>query len=104
MPNADFDAFFESQKQRYDWLPEEHLHRMLRTYGTRLEQVIGGAAGLGDMGRDHGAGLYQAEVDYLRDYEYARKADDILYRRTKLGLHMTADEVSTFKTTFSVIS
>ena len=43
-------------------------------------------------------------MDYLRDYEYARKADDILYRRTKLGLHMTADEVSTFKAAFSVSS
>ena len=104
MPNADFDAFFESQKQRYDWLPKEHLHRLLRTYGTRLEQVIGDAASLGDMGRDYGAGLYQKEVDYLRDYEYARKADDILYRRTKLGLHMTTDEVSTFKAEFSVTS
>ena len=54
--------------------------------------------------RDYGAGLYQREVDYLRDYEYARKADDILYRRTKLGLHMATDEVSRFKAEFSVMS
>ena len=104
MPNADFDAFFESQKQRYNWLPDDLLHRMLRTHGTCLEKVIGNAKGPKDLGRHYGAGLYQVEVDYLCDHEYARKADDILFRRTKLGLHMTPDEIAFFKSEFRIAS
>jgi len=60
---------------------------MLRTYGSRIDKVIGGAKSVSGLGRSYGAGLYQADLDYLQKYEYARKADDVLYRRTKRTAH-----------------
>jgi len=93
IPRADFDTYYESAKARYAWLPAPVLHRMLRTYGTRIERVLGEAKTLGDLGRDYGAGLYQADIDYLVAYEYARTPEDILYRRTKRGLHMDAAQI-----------
>ena len=63
--------------------------RLTRLYGTRARRFLGRAGALSDLGRDFGAGLSEAEVRYLINQEWAREADDILYRRTKLGLHMT---------------
>ncbi|HYJ29545.1 MAG TPA: glycerol-3-phosphate dehydrogenase [Allosphingosinicella sp.] len=74
------------------WLPPELLGRLSRAYGTRLRALLGDAAGLADLGRNFGAGLYEAEVRYLRDKEFARTAEDILWRRTKLGLRFTDAE------------
>jgi len=93
IPGADFDSYYESAKARYAWLPESVLHRMLRTYGTRIERVLGEAKTLDDLGRDYGAGLYQADIDYLVAHEYARTPEDILYRRTKRGLHMEPAQI-----------
>jgi glycerol-3-phosphate dehydrogenase len=70
-------------------LPEPLLHRLSRGYGTRLERLLDGATSLADLGRDFGAGLSEREVRYLIDTEFARNADDILWRRTKLGLATT---------------
>jgi glycerol-3-phosphate dehydrogenase len=74
------------------WLPESLIHRLSRGYGTRLERLLGDAAGIADLGRHFGAGLYEREVRYLVDVEFAQSADDILWRRTKLGLAMTPKE------------
>ena len=74
------------------WLPQPLLGRLSRTYGTRLRDLIGDATRLDQLGRHFGAGLHEAEVRYLREREFARTADDILWRRTKLGLTMTAAE------------
>ena len=75
-----------------DWLPEPIRARMAAAYGSRLDRALGGATSLGGLGRHFGAGLYEAEVSYLVAAEFARTADDILWRRTKLGLAMTAEE------------
>jgi glycerol-3-phosphate dehydrogenase len=56
-------------------------------YGTRIDRLLGSAARIEDLGRDLGAGLTEREVDYLVREEWARSADDILWRRSKLGLH-----------------
>jgi glycerol-3-phosphate dehydrogenase len=66
--------------------------RMSRAYGARLDRVLRGAESLTDLGRDFGAGLYEAELRYLVEHEFARTADDVLWRRTKLGLEMTAEQ------------
>lgn len=92
--DADFDAFFAAQKKRYAWLPEQHLRRMLRTYGTRFNKMMGTSNKLSELGPVFGAGLYQIELDYFYTYEYARRIEDILYRRTKLGLHMSPEEIA----------
>jgi glycerol-3-phosphate dehydrogenase len=74
------------------WMPEELVVRLARAYGTRVVDVVGNAVHLRDLGRHFGAGLYEREVRYLLDTEFATSADDILWRRTKLGLGMTAAE------------
>ena len=90
--DADFEAFETACAQRYPWLSRELLHRLTRTYGTRVHDVLGTATCTADLGHHFGAGLYQREVDYLTKSEFARAADDILTRRTKLGLHMSEAE------------
>jgi len=87
--SAAFNAWLESLAA---WLPAPLLGRLAAAYGTRLERLLGGGASLADLGRHFGAGLYEKEVRYLIDVEFARTADDILWRRTKLGLAMTKQE------------
>lgn len=79
------------------WMPAPLLQRLSRAYGTRLQDVIGDAASLSDLGRHFGAGLYEAEARYLLAREFARTAEDILWRRTKTGLHMTQAERAAFE-------
>ena len=88
MPDADFDGFVAALQQARPGLPADLLHRLARAYGTRVEVLLGDAATLVDLGRDLGGGLTTREVDYLRDQEWAVTAEDILYRRSKLGLHV----------------
>jgi glycerol-3-phosphate dehydrogenase len=90
--NADFDAFAAEQARRFNWLPVATVRRLARAYGTRIERVIGQAHGLNDLGRNYGADLYEREVDYLKDQEWAVTAEDVLWRRSKLGLHMRPEE------------
>lgn len=91
MPDADFDRFFAAVRQRWPFLPEQVAHRLARAYGTRMEELLGSAKSLTDLGEDFGAGLTAAEVDYLARREWARSAEDILWRRSKLGLHVPTD-------------
>jgi glycerol-3-phosphate dehydrogenase len=69
------------------------LDRWSRTYGTRLERWLGDARGPAELGREIAGGLYEAELEYLRQQEWAVAATDVLWRRTKLGLHLPADAV-----------
>ena len=74
------------------WLPADLIRRLATAYGTRIDRLLGDASSIAGLGRHYGAGLYEAEVRYLIDQEFARTADDILWRRTKLGLRMTGAE------------
>jgi len=89
---ADAERLVATWAQRWPWLPTFLMHRWLRHYGTCAETLLGDAADLGDLGHHFGAGLYQREVDYLVRHEWARAAEDILWRRTKLGLRMNDEE------------
>ncbi len=64
------------------------IERLVHTYGTKIEEILAGAAVTADLGRDFGAGLTEAEIRYLVRHEWVRSAEDILWRRTKLGLRM----------------
>jgi glycerol-3-phosphate dehydrogenase len=86
--NADFESFAAEQIRRYSWLTPAHVRRLCRAYGTRIGRVIGDARAVGDLGRHFGGDLYEAEVRYLRDQEWAAAAEDVLWRRSKLGLHV----------------
>lgn len=90
---ADFDAFLRAAADTYPWLEPALLKRLARTYGTRIHQILDRARSVSDLGHHFGAGLYQQEIEYLMTHEFARTANDILMRRTKLGLHMTPQEV-----------
>ena len=83
----DFAAFLADVRVRWPWLGGARSLRMARAYGTTLVDLIGD----GDMGEDFGGGLTAREVDWLIAHEWARTADDVLWRRTKLGLHLDAD-------------
>jgi glycerol-3-phosphate dehydrogenase len=90
-PEPDFARFVDRSQTRWPFLTEALARRLARAYGTRLGLILGDAKSLPDLGEDFGALLTQAEVDYLRKHEWARTADDILWRRSKLGLHVPAD-------------
>jgi len=81
-------AFEAEMAQRYPWL--SGLPRLVRTHGGDLPALLGGARGPADMGEDFGAGLTSREISWMRDHEWARNADDVLWRRSKLGLHLDA--------------
>ena len=78
--------------ERWPGLPRALLARCARTYGTRTAELLGDALVLDDLGRDFGATLSEREARWLIDEEWALTADDILWRRTKLGLHMTSEQ------------
>lgn len=86
--NADFAAFEAQCSTDYPWLEAATLSRLARTYGTRIHALLDTAKDTKDLGHHYGGGLYQKEVDYLIDREFARSPEDILMRRTKLGLHL----------------
>ena len=90
MPGADFERFLLSLSQQYPWLPEALARRWARAYGTRVARLIGEAAGLEQLGAELLPGLYEAELRYLADEEWATRSEDILWRRSKLKLHLPA--------------
>ncbi len=97
--DADFDRFLETVEHAYPALPQTMLRRLARAYGTRVRILLGKAAQVDDLGTAFGGDLYQAEIDYLVSHEWARTTEDILYRRSKLGLHVpagTADRVAAY--------
>ena len=91
MAGADFDAFLAGLRGRYPFLPEDLSWRYARLYGTLADSFLGGATSLDDLGDHFGAGLYVREVEYLMERDWARTAEDILWRRTKVGLRMPED-------------
>jgi glycerol-3-phosphate dehydrogenase len=93
LPGGDlYPAFLKWLDGLSEWLPPPTLLRMSRAYGTRLKDLIGEADSPRDLGRHYGAGLYEREVQWLIEREFARTAEDVLWRRTKLGLHMSPAE------------
>ena len=88
MPGADFDAFLAGLGAAHAWLPAALLRRYARAYGTRPARLLGNARSLRDLGEEILPGLYVREIDYLRQEEWAVTAEDILYRRSKLALHL----------------
>jgi glycerol-3-phosphate dehydrogenase len=97
MPDRDFDRFFAGLLSRRPWLPERLARRWARAYGTRVEAMIGGADGINGLGRHYGDDLYQCEIDYLTSREWARSSTDILWRRSKLGLHLAPATIQALK-------
>ena len=70
-----------------------HAHRLTASYGTQARMIVDGVVEKSDLGPPFGADLYEREVDYLRRNEWAMTAEDIVWRRSKLGLRLTGEEV-----------
>ena len=90
IPRGDFELFVSEQRRRYPYVPPVLVRRLCRSYGTRLERILGHARQLADLGVEVAPGVYEAELNLMRAEEWARSADDALWRRSKLGLHLDA--------------
>ncbi|MEK0428046.1 MAG: hypothetical protein RL001_573, partial [Pseudomonadota bacterium] len=84
----EFDAYVHGLQKQYAWLAPKVISRYARAYGTRIHQLLDGRGSLEDMGEPLAAGLYAAELEYLMNFEWASSSADILWRRSKLGLHV----------------
>ncbi len=89
---AHFNAFRDEMHKRYPNLPREMVEGIVRRHGSRAPLVLGDAKLVEDLGIAFGAGLTQREVRYLVTEEWAETSEDILWRRTKCGLHMTSEQ------------
>ncbi|GHD55527.1 glycerol-3-phosphate dehydrogenase [Jeongeupia chitinilytica] len=89
----DFDAFLARFQSHYRWLPDSLAERYCRQYGSRAARVIGDAVSVPQLGLELVPGLYEAEACYLIEHEWAQTSDDLLWRRTKLGLRCLQGDV-----------
>jgi len=96
--DADFQSFYEEMKTKYPNIPHDVLYHLTRAYGTKIHELM--ELSDSELGEMFGKFLSEAEVKYLVQKEWAKSADDILWRRTKLGLHMSRDECEEFTTWF----
>ncbi len=99
LPGGDFvydgvETLIESTQRTWKFLSNDHAQRLVRAYGTRVNAVLGKAAGIDDLGMRFGTDLTAAEVRYLMSKEWALTADDVLWRRSKLGLRFTPEQTA----------
>jgi glycerol-3-phosphate dehydrogenase len=100
LPDGDFEGFVRELQRAARWLPSDLARRYARAYGSRVERFLVGARRLGDLGERLGDGLYEAEIEYLRRHEWAMTADDVLWRRSKLGLHVGPETIAKLEARF----
>jgi D-erythritol 1-phosphate dehydrogenase len=98
LPGGDFgdegmEGFEQALGRKFSWLPSKQLRRYVRTYGTRSRALLNGVGSLAGLGPCFGADLYQKEVEFLIGTEWAMSTDDIIWRRTKLGLRLSVKDV-----------
>ena len=91
-PDDDFERFVVAVQKARPWLPATLARRLARAYGARIDAMLGDAAALADLGAEVAPGLHERELEFLRQEEWASTADDVLWRRSKLGLHYTPTE------------
>ncbi len=99
MPGGDFPhdgvpALIVGLQLDYPFLSDYWAGRLIRAYGTEAREILAHATSPADLGRDFGATLTEAELTWLMTREYARRAADVVWRRTKLGLRLTADQIA----------
>ncbi|MFQ1702652.1 glycerol-3-phosphate dehydrogenase [Loktanella agnita] len=98
LPGGDFkvgdrDKLVSDLQAAYSFLTPAWALRLIKAYGTDAKRILGAAKAADDLGRDFGATLTEAEVKWLMTREYACRAEDVVWRRSKLGLRMTADQI-----------
>ena len=90
----DIDRYILEQSAVYPFLSTSLIRRYAKAYGTCMEIILDGVTSLDDMGADIGGGVYGRELDYLISYEFAKTGDDVLWRRSKLGLHLDSESIA----------
>lgn len=103
LPGGDFEitavqGLAGELNRTHPYLSREQCLRLIRAYGTRASRMLRSARSLDDLGRAFGGGLSEVEVRYLIDNEWARTANDVLWRRSKLGLHVDPAQAETLTT------
>lgn len=106
LPGGDFavdevDALVSNLQARYTFLDEFWARRLVRAYGTEAASVLGDATQKNDLGRDFGATLTESEILWLMEREYAHSAEDVVWRRNKLGLRLSGDQIKDLETWMS---
>jgi len=85
-------TYIAAQQKAFAFLPPQNVLRLFRAYGTDMQHILKGAARASDLGQSFGP-ISEREIQYLRENEWAQSSDDILWRRSKLGLHMKPAEI-----------
>ncbi len=96
MAYGDVPGYISAQQKKYSFLKPQNVERMFHAYGTRMEDILGEARFASDMGAWFGP-LSQREVEFLQREEFAVTEEDILWRRSKLGLHMKAADIAALR-------
>jgi len=91
-PDQDFEQLQQAVFARHPYLSMPLLHRLCRAYGSRVSRVLGASVRPDDLGQEVAPGLYEIELRYLMREEWACSAEDVLWRRSKLGLHYSEAE------------
>ena len=91
-PDDDFERFVSAVRTRHAWMGAGLARRLARAYGARITEMIGDAQSMNDMGPAVAPGLHERELHYLCNEEWACSGEDVLWRRSKLGLHFTPTE------------
>jgi glycerol-3-phosphate dehydrogenase len=99
LPGGDMDvsavaALTAELTRKYPFIEPAHANRLAHAYGTRATKVLGNAKSSADLGQSFGATLTESEVRYLMLNEWACTADDVVWRRSKLGLRLSPDEIA----------
>ncbi len=99
LPGGDFkvkerDQLVDDLQADYPFLDDRWALRLIKGYGTEARVILGDARAATDLGQDFGATLTQAEVEWLMDKEYAISADDVVWRRSKLGLRLSKEQIA----------
>lgn len=98
--DAGFEPFLADLMRRKPFLEPRAARRLARAYGSRVWRFLEAAWSMADLGGDYGHGLSDAEIAYLHDHEWARSVDDILWRRSKLGLHLSGAQKEALERAF----
>jgi glycerol-3-phosphate dehydrogenase len=96
LPPGGQAAFLPQLMQRYPDMPQTLLTALMQRHGSIVIDILGDARRPADLGEHFGGNLYEREVRHLVEHEWAQEADDILWRRTKAGLHMTLQQRAHF--------
>lgn len=98
-----FDNFVDAKQTQYIFLPKDIVYRYARAYGSRIDRMLENISSLPQMGTHYGDGLYETEIRYLIKYEFVHTVEDVLWRRSKMGLHISPDTLETLEKYFPTL-